>query len=86
MLLLLGQASADFSHGSEPSEQTAAAISPVTLFHEWSDGSQGGLRKTSSRRAAPLKHNAEHVQTSDYARLILGAFVESELEFEQKDP
>lgn len=71
MLLLLGQASADFSHGSEPSEQTAAAISPVTLFHEWSDGSQGGLRK-------PVH--------SDYARLISGTFVESELEFEQKDP
>lgn len=45
MLLLPGQASPDFSHGSEPLGQTVAAISPVTLFHEWSDGSQEGLRK-----------------------------------------
>lgn len=44
-LLLPGQASPDFSHGSEPLGQTAAAISPLTLFHEWSNGSQVSLRK-----------------------------------------
>lgn len=52
MLLLPGQASADFSHGSETSERAAAAISPVTLFHEWSDGSQESFEKSSSCWAA----------------------------------
>lgn len=32
LVLLLGQASVDFSHGSGPLGQTAAAIRPVTPF------------------------------------------------------
>lgn len=44
-LLLPTEASPDFSHGFEPLGQTAAAIGPLTFFHEWSGGSQASLRK-----------------------------------------
>lgn len=41
----MGCYSPDFSHGFEPLGQTAAAIGPLTFFHEWSGGSQASLRK-----------------------------------------
>lgn len=44
-LLLPAEAFPDFSHGFEPLGQTAAAIGPLTFFHEWSGGSQASLRK-----------------------------------------
>lgn len=53
-LLLPGQASPDSSHGSEPLGQAAAAISPLTLFHERPNGSQMSLRKP-ARTVHPCK-------------------------------
>lgn len=50
-LLLPGQASPDFSHGSERLGQAAAVISPLTLFYESSGGSPASLRKLHRARA-----------------------------------
>lgn len=71
---VVGCYSPDFSHGFEPLGQTAAAIGPLTFFHEWSGGSQASLRKPVHTEYQSKTQYTEHVQMLDYTRLTLVHF------------